>query len=62
MIVLVLSEEWNEKRQKNEILVSHGIDTKTDMNIVMSCEPLSYYMQHSKATFNTQLGEWTIDD
>jgi hypothetical protein len=62
MIILITCEEWDEKRQKNEILVSHGIDTKIDMNIVMPCEPLSYYMQHSKATFNTQLGEWTIDD
>jgi len=62
MIILITCEEWNEKRQKSEILVSHGIDTKTDMHIVMSCEPLSYYIRHNNATFNDRLGEWTICD
>lgn len=62
MIVLVLSEEWNERLQKTEQIVSHGYDFLSLTNIPMSCETLDYYIKHNNARRNGDINEWTIDD
>lgn len=55
MIVLVLSEEWNERLQKNEQFVSHGVDFLSLTSIPMSCETLDYYTKHNNARWNDNI-------
>lgn len=43
-----------------KILVSHGID-ELMRNVILPCERLAYFQQHCGAKFDSELGEWYIE-
>lgn len=52
MIILITC--WDE--YTNRLVVSHGVDEETGRNVILPCNPPSYF----KATFNHDIGEWVI--
>ena len=57
MIILITHTAFNEKTNKNETLVSHGINYQTDKVIILPCEPINFFPD---AEFNQNLGEYVI--
>ena len=43
MIILITANVFNEKSNRYETLVSHGVDYETDRNIVLPNEPVSSF-------------------
>tara|TARA_B100000700_G_scaffold230615_1_gene255017 strand:- start:466 stop:633 length:168 start_codon:yes stop_codon:yes gene_type:complete len=47
-------------KEKNKTIVSHGIDTKNDKNIVLQQEPIEYYTYNNLAYFDNDLNEYIL--
>ena len=54
-IMLILFREDN-----GTIVVSHGVDEQC-RNIILPCEKLTYFQQYCGAKFDSELGEWYIE-
>lgn len=57
MIIVITIKERNERSGKEEIIVSHGVDTITGQDVVLPCVPIR---EMSNATFRADLNEYVI--
>lgn len=57
MILLITMKEWNESKQKYEVVVDYGVDVLTDKIVCVDNLPLSYY---TEAKWSEDYQEWYI--
>ena len=62
MIIVITCTEKNEKTGHWETLVSHGVDSSTGRNVVLSCEPIEYYTRQGLCKFCTVINQYVIDN
>ncbi len=53
---------YKDPDRRNQVFVSHGIDTETLKNVVMSGEPLDYYIRHCGAKLDQDTHEYYLDN
>lgn len=58
MIIVITTREINEKTKREELLVSHGIDSVTGKAVILPCDT----PQEIGARFDDNLREFVIDD
>jgi len=58
MIIVITTREINEKTKREELLVSHGIDSLTGKTVILPCDT----PQEIGARFDDNLREFVIDD
>lgn len=59
MLVLITVKETNPRTFRQEIIVSHGVDTETFSNVPLQQETLEYYQRHCGAIFDQEHG-WCL--
>jgi hypothetical protein len=58
MIIVITTREINEKTKREELLVSHGMDSLTGKTVILPCDT----PQEIGARFDDNLREFVIDD
>lgn len=61
MIILITYKHRNPKTNREEIYVSHGVEFHSMRNVVLSTDPLSYYIRECGALYDENLG-WILPD
>jgi hypothetical protein len=57
MIIVITSKEFNEKKNKYETYVSHGVDSSTLKNVVLP----QILISEIGAVFNEDINEYVLD-
>lgn len=59
MIILITVQALNKATGRKETIVSHGVDHETMKNVILPCDPLTYFKD---AVFSPVLGEYVLLD
>lgn len=58
MIIVITTMEKNERNNRMERIISHGIDQSTGKTVILPCEP----PETLGAVFNPEIGEYILEE
>lgn len=56
MILVITVKVRNERTGREELVVSHGVDARTDRTVILPCEP----PERIGAVFMAEIGEYVL--